>query len=211
MLWGQFALYRAGFFRHARIYGRSGFASVARSGLEAFITYFDTFGPFDVERMAGSTTCSQMPFWQDVEEQWEGLGQAIGCYVFGIQFGTKITPWYVGKTICANGFKGEVFQPHKIGIYDDCLGKQRGKPVMFLIALMKGENEFSTARKTGGGVINWLERTLMGMAFSQNAKIKNIRDMTFLKNVEVTGLMGEPRRGRKYKEELAIRKTLLGL
>lgn len=161
--------------------------------------------------MAGPTTCSQMPFWQDVEEQWEGLGQAIGCYVFGIQFGTKITPWYVGKTICANGFKGEVFQPHKTGIYDECLKNHRGKPVMFLIALMTQADEFSTARNSGDRVIGWLERTLMGMAFSQNSELSNVRDMKFLKNVEVVGLMGQPRRGRKYKEEIAIRKTLLGL
>lgn len=71
---------------------------------------------------------------------------AIGCYVFCMKYGGKIRPWYVGMTVAKAGFRGEIFQQHKLEIYNECLDGRRGTPVMFLFSLMTSEgNAFSKA------------------------------------------------------------------
>ena len=124
-----------------------------------------------------------------------------------MKWGDKLTPWYVGKTLAKEGFYGEVFTRHKLEIYNDTVAAKGGVPVMFLLPLMTPGARFSRAYSDGERVIAWMEVTLMGFAFRKNAEIKNIRDMTFLRNVEVLGLMGK-RKGRPHTEASLIRKAL---
>lgn len=175
------------------------------------MSYFDTYGPFDVCRTEGTVSGKQKQFWSDVKENAGPLAEAIGCYLFCIRHGTKYRPWYVGMTAAKTGFKGEVFQPHKLSIYNECLGKQRGAAVMFLFPLITdGEDyQFSRATKSKRQEIARLETTLMGFAYRRNPEISNVRDMKFLRNIEVLGLLGK-RRGRPFREAVEVRRALLG-
>lgn len=49
----------------------------------------------------------------------------------------------------------------------------------------------------------------MGFAHRRNPRISNVKDMYFLRNVEVLGLLGR-RPGRPHQEAKAIRRVLLG-
>lgn len=81
---------------------------------------------------------------------------------------------------------------------------------MFLFPLITSDGTaFSKASVSKKKEIEWLEITLMGFAFRQNPELSNVRDMTFLKNVEVLGLLGK-RRGRPYREAQEVRRALLG-
>ena len=137
------------------------------------------------------------------------VSNAIGCYVFCLETKSTIKPWYVGQTRGVKGFKGEVFQRHKREIYADILQNRHGEPRLFLFPLMTPDNKFSQARLAARKTINWLEITLMGLANSQNSEISNVRDMTYLREVEVLGLMGK-RRGRPFREAKAVQRALLG-
>ena len=112
-------------------------------------------------------------------------------------------------TVAKTGFKGEIFQAHKLNIYKDCLRKQKGRPVMFFFPLMKTNTGHFSKAYGKKKEIQWLEITLMGFAHRQNPEISNIRDMTVLPNIEVLGLIGK-RRGRPFREAVAVRNALLG-
>jgi hypothetical protein len=174
------------------------------------LSFFDLYGPLRIERTDGRIMANQAKLWAEADRQADSaLSGAIGCYLFCIKYGKKITPWYVGMTVSKKGFRGETFEPHKLGIYNDVMKGRKGYPVLFLFPLHTQTDRFSAARSSGKKLIRWLERTLMGMAFSQNPEISNVRDMQFLKNVEVLGLLGR-RPGRPFTEARTIRKVLLG-
>jgi hypothetical protein len=172
-------------------------------------TFFDVYGPFPIQHHRRKVPHTQLDLWELAEKRDEGLASAIGCYLFGLSFRGKLTPWYVGMTVAQAGFKAEAFQPHKIGIYNGILADHPGKPILFFFPLMTPEEKFSKARTHGKKVIGWLERTLMALAFGRNPEISNVRDMKFLRNVEVLGLLGPKRTGRPYREAAEIRKMLL--
>lgn len=174
------------------------------------MSYFDTYGPLYIERDDGAFQGQQAAFWNDVESRYEGLTSAIGCYTFCLEYRGVIKPWYVGRTWAIKGFRGEVFELHKRNIYNDILQSRRGRPLIFLFPLISAEKyQFSKSRKSSKRVIEWLEIQLMGFAHKRNSEISNVKDMTFLRNVEVLGLIGR-RRGRPFREAQAIRHALLG-
>lgn len=173
--------------------------------------YFDCYGPFDLEHEDREFSGDKKYLGEVLDKREEGLSKAIGCYLFGIRYGNKTRPWYAGMTVAEGGFISEVLQPHKREIYGEAMAQQRGAPVLFLSPLLTFEEaRFSKARSSGKRVICWLERMLMGLAYGRNPAIGNLRDMHFLRNVEVPGLLGPKRPGRQYKEVDEIRRTLLG-
>lgn len=173
--------------------------------------YFECYGPFDLEHEDRQFSGDKKYLSSLLEEQECGLSTAIGCYLFGIRYGKKIRPWYAGMTVAQGGFISEVLQQHKRDIYGDAMAQQRGTPTLFLFPLLTlGEGRFSKARSSGKRVICWLEKTLMGLAYGRNPEIGNLRDMHYLRNVEVEGLLGPRRLGRPFKEVGVIRRTLLG-
>lgn len=175
------------------------------------MSFFDTYGPLRLDRDDGAFVGHQAAFWKSVEDRYEGLSSAIGCYVFCLEHRNITKPWYVGRTWAEKGFGGEVFDKHKRDIYRKILKDRKGIPVIFLFPLGTSESmAFSKARKSSRKVISWLEIQLMGFAHRRNPEISNIKDMTFLKNVEVLGLMGK-RRGRPFREAQAVRHALLGM
>jgi hypothetical protein len=174
--------------------------------------FFDCYGPFDLRHSARRFSGDKKYLRDALEACDDGLACAIGCYLFGIRYGGKITPWYAGMTVAEGGFISEVLQEHKRENYAQAMAQQqRGAPVLFLFPLLTyGEKRFSHARSSGKRVSCWLERALMGLAYGQNPEISNLRDMHFLRNVEVLGLLGPKRPGRPFKEAKETRRTLLG-
>lgn len=162
---------------------------------------FESCGPFHFERER--TGHWRKIFWQDVEDYWGGLSNAVGCYAFCIDTGKKIRPWYVGKTIAKGGFQDEVFTPRNIDSYSEILAPQneersyrRGKPCILLFPLVTETWRLSENRSSSESYIDWLETTLIGMALSQNPEIANTSKTRFHREVYVNGLIGRQFPGR---------------
>jgi hypothetical protein len=154
---------------------------------------FDSVGPIPFPRVRSEGERWRVTFWEEVEDIWEGLSEAIGCYAFGIEYGGKIEPWYVGMTVAKGGFKAEIFQKHKLDHYASVLKvKARGKCGIVLFPHMKSEEnwDFSKAHSSAKGPISWLEKTLIAMAHSKNPNFSNSRDTKNLRNLYVNGLFG---------------------
>lgn len=175
-------------------------------------TYFDVFGPFDVDSEAIMSGRQQVRLWQEAESGLEGLSAGIGCYLFCLNRGGKLTPWYVGMTVARDGFKGEAFQPHKLEIYRKVLTNHpnHGRPQIMLFPLILRHSGRLGRGKSKRRVIAWLERMLMGFAYWQNPDVENVRDMKFLRNVNVNGLLGKPIVGRPKHSVAHAAQALFG-
>jgi hypothetical protein len=172
--------------------------------------HFQTFGPFEF-------TGSQPAFWKQVDAQakqydvdpWD-LRVAAGCYLFAIKRGSALKPWYVGKTNAANGFMGEIFTGHKLRHYRrvmDDTKRKSGHILLFPIVTEGGAIRRYTS--SADGVINWLEKIMIGMAFRKNPEICNVRDARLLREVWVEGVMGRQNAGRINGPAQAARNALL--
>ena len=173
---------------------------------------FETYGPFDLERDFSDGWHGR--FWEAVEDAKEGLSNAIGCYAFCLTHGTRILPWYVGKTINLNGFQAEVFARHKMDHYRKILkNKTKHRASIFLFPLMKEGTgwwwSFSKNKTNGGQVIDRLEKTLICMALSKNPDLANIRDTKFQRDIYVNGILGGQWPGRPSKAASAARSVFL--
>ena len=67
--------------------------------------FFDVYGPFEIDREDGRIHRAGQSMWDEAEEIEPGLSRAWGCYMFCLQNGQNIVPWYVGKTCAAGGFR----------------------------------------------------------------------------------------------------------
>lgn len=95
---------------------------------------YDVYGPFWAPRFQKEVTrASLLEFWNEVEAWDEGLSRAVGVYVFSTCHGSTFTPWYVGKTNAKTGFRGEIFQTHKLNHYVSSSERKRGAPAVHLI------------------------------------------------------------------------------
>lgn len=170
---------------------------------------FDTFGPFELD-WSDDAPRWRANFWKEVEsqEKYEGLSSAIGCYVFCLKYGTKLKPWYVGQTINENGFKREVFEPHKVDHYNELMEhKPTHTPCLMFFPLMTHETwNFSQNRTQGSEQIDWLETTLIGMAYAANPDLRNSSKTKYFRNIYVNGLMGDHEYGRRTNDARAAAK-----
>lgn len=175
-------------------------------------TYFDVFGPLDVDRDLIQSGRRQVNLWDDADLRRAGLSSAIGCYLFCLNRGGVLTPWYVGMTVAKDGFAGEAFQPHKLEIYRKVLSEHpnHGRPQMILFPLILRHSDRFGRGKTKKRAIGWLERMLMGFAYWQNPDLENVRDMKFLRNVTVNGLFGNPVPGRPKHAVAQAAQALFG-
>lgn len=100
-------------------------------------------------------------------EFWKAcpLGGRIGVYVLCVRSGRGCLPWYVGKTYAS--YAGEVFQPHKIEKYNDCLAKiKRGTPG--LVFLYKQ----GTGRPSNDTILE-MEKEYINKGFERNSRLLN--------------------------------------
>ena len=170
---------------------------------------FTTWGPFE-------TSTSGKQFWAAVDDQCEEynyeryeLRNAIGCYVFVTKYGSKYTPWYVGKAGGKQGFHQEVLTPHKRGHYKQALEQsKRPSGYLILFPLMTPSGRFSRASESRSSAIENLERMLIGMALAKNPTLRNTRDTKMLRSVYVEGVFGKQDRGRPSPSAGAAKSAL---
>lgn len=181
---------------------------------EAFGHYFETYGPFPLKLTNGEICRHGADWWDEtVDAEATDLSRAIGCYMFTMG-DARIKPWYVGKTVNERGFREEVFTGHKLAHYNWVVGEgYRGPPGLYLFPMITRRYDQDWRFSKGSSnnkTIEWLERTLMGMAYSQNQELANSRDVTYLRTVHVRGLLGDALRGRRTGHIAKARQALLG-
>ena len=91
-----------------------------------------------------------------------GLGGDIGVYVFAMQAGRGVKPWYVGKTI--KSFEEECLTPTKLLKFNEVLSGH-GKPFLYFLSLKTKKN----AR-----AIDELESLMIGVALRRNGRLLNL-------------------------------------
>ena len=97
---------------------------------------FKVSSAFKVDRKSNTrvdaTRNSKAKFWRRVEEEWEGLKGASGCYVFALSTSGGPIPWYVGRAE-RQSFEKEIFAVHKLHQCNDALADSKGTPYIFLL------------------------------------------------------------------------------
>jgi hypothetical protein len=135
------------------------------------------------------------------EYEQKELERAFGVYVFGISWGEKLTPWYVGQTVAKTGFRGEIFQDHKLKKYNKIVRNHSGRPVMFLFPLLTPKDRFSQNRAAfNKRLVDWVETMLFGLTLAKNEDCQNLRGMKFLKECTVNGVLGPHYPGRPERQ-----------
>ncbi|NJC04538.1 hypothetical protein GGQ97_000331 [Sphingomonas kaistensis] len=181
--------------------------------------YFETFGPFQVPLDDRGRACRpSADWWREINSEADcDLSASIGCYLFSLGR-SQLRPWYVGKTVAQGGSAAEAFTDHKLNHYNWALRpkrnvRRRGPPQLFLFPLITKpfDDDWRFAKGASHSpYIEWLERTLIGMAYARNPDIANSRDTTFLKTVHVRGLIGSKSLGRRPDSVRLARRVLLG-
>jgi hypothetical protein len=175
---------------------------------------FKVYGAFEMPRHKNLITTDadhKRCFWQGVDEKIDGLSEACGCFVFAISpSGGGAKPWYVGMT-CRQGFRSECFQPHKINLYNNALVEyERGTPLLYLIAkLTPSKGAFAKPSSNGHRDVEALEDVLIGIAYTRNQHLLNIRGTKFLRDAVIPGVMNSSP-GNPGVAALEL-KSLLGL
>jgi hypothetical protein len=178
---------------------------------------FDSYGPFDLDLGDVRSLRWRADFWQSVHELYDwssekrshNLSTAIGCYSFLTRRGDKLTPWYVGKTTAQAGFAGEIFTPHKLEILEKVKERGRGRLSVALFPLIDEDANFIHPYSSARYTIDWLEKTLIGMALSMNQDFENIRDTKHHRNISVLNILGKRSRGRPHKDTQILRSAFV--
>jgi hypothetical protein len=170
---------------------------------------YEVYGPFWAPRAETEATGDALrAFWDGIENMEPGLPRAIGIYVFSTCHGEHFTPWYVGKTNAKSGFRGEIFQDHKLNHYVSASQRKRGYPAIHLIAKVEPVRyNFCRASKRSGREIDALETVMIGMAMRANPSVRNSKKAWFNKTCQVPGIMGDASVGRPSKAVVALRNT----
>lgn len=153
---------------------------------------FAPFGPFKLPHDDGIIEDSKKKeFWDSVQEKYQSLPEAVGCYIFAIQSIDDITPWYVGKTERMN-FRRETWQDIKLRKYEKAIrSNPEDEPVLFLIARVTKKNAFR--RPTTGKIrtIAVLEELLIQKCLQKNPALLNSSLTSNHKRIVVPGFMND--------------------
>jgi hypothetical protein len=153
---------------------------------------FDVYGGYEIYRKPNRLGIFDKSFWQRVCQQETHLPDACGCYIFVLQNGHNIIPWYVGKTE-KNTFRNECFQATKINYYNDALISRHGKPLLFLVARVTASGKkFSKPTTSGYRDIEYLESMLIGIALERNSNLLNVKKTKLLREMVVPGVINSP-------------------
>jgi hypothetical protein len=168
------------------------------------MSMYSVFGPFEPRDGAMVDSHAKKMFWGGLEQVHARLPRAVGCYVFAIRAAKGSRPWYVGKTE-KGSFKGEVWTPHKLLLYNEALHlRKKGKPLLYFIAKNTKGGKFAKPRKGGIGDIRALENLLIGTCLLRNRKLLNAKQTKHLRGTVVPGYMNEqPGARSKPAKELA--------
>ena len=131
-------------------------------------------------------------FWEEVDAQLEnGLSGSIGCYVFSIQAGKGVLPWYVGLAE-KQSFRRECFTSHKLVHYNNAVANRRGTPLLTLIAKYTPKGQLVCPTGNEHRDIQFLEAMLISSCLTRNQNLYNIRDTKLLREMVVPGLLNTP-------------------
>ena len=171
---------------------------------------YEVYGPFFAPRAESEADGEALrAFWDVIEAEVPGLPRAIGIYVFSTCHGESFTPWYVGKTNAKTGFRGEIFQDHKLNHYVSAGQRKRGYPTIHLIAKVEPRRgNFCRASARSGREIDELETVMIGMALRANPDVRNSKKTWFNRTCQVPGIIGDPPLGRPTTAITTLRNTL---
>lgn len=174
--------------------------------------FYIPYGPFDLGDFLDSEDHFRADtFWKKVEKDEPGLSKANGVYIFSIKFGSRYRPWYVGKTCSEKGFRGEVFQSHKLRHYFEASDGRRGGRHLHLIARVEeNRGNFCRYSERSDEQIDRLETYLIGMSLAANADLRNNSKTRFHKMLNIEGVIGERYDGRPREAARAL-KNVLGI
>ena len=144
---------------------------------------FDVFGGFTIEQGPGSIAQWRRTFWDEVRKTNQDLPEACGCYIFAVQHGSNLKPWYVGKTE-KQTFGRRILQSNYLC---NKLLQKPGNLNVFLIPALTLGGKFRAPRKSPS--IDRLEIILIGLALQQNSELYNIQEATALKSMMVPGII----------------------
>lgn len=172
---------------------------------------FSAAGVFEIKRQKNRhvdvSPRSKKEFWSLVEKEYPGLRHAAGCYVFVTFNSRSAVPWYVGKAE-RQSFEKEVFALHKVHHYNEVLASQKGTPYVFLIPRVKASRVPCKPTRAETPSIRLLEMLLIGMALRRNPQLRNTRDTSLLRKLNIEGLLNSKIRGRPGTASLHLRKAL---
>ena len=173
---------------------------------------YEVFGPFCLPRAKnahGNLTLNLSihtikKFWVEVEKRHQDLSNAVGCYIFGVEHGKTINPWYIGQA--KKNFKDECLADHKRDKYRTVMDDvRRGKPVLIFVARLTDTGKFKG--KLAKDEAKFVENKLIHSALILNPSLQNVRSTKFLHEVQVPGFLqigpGQPSEGAKL-----LKKTL---
>ena len=176
------------------------------------MSYYYTFGPFPVPRKGGAggkkvldgSKAAINRFWEGVEQTVSGLSAARGCYIFGVNAGRGVTPWYVGQS--KTGFKNECFKDAKINHYHDVINDiSKGTPVLILLARYTQGNKVS--KTIDPHEVDFVEQYMIGLALNKNANLRNVKNTKFLRTLQIPGVLNNPL-GKPNAGALLLRQAL---
>jgi len=174
---------------------------------------FYPYRPFEIPRqttnkLVANDNNSLALFWEEIEDECEGLSEAIGIYIFSIRAGKGNLPWYVGKAE-KQVFKSECFQHHKLTHYNNCIAGKRGTPLLTLIPKFTQNDYFTQPNGQTHADISALEKMLIGTCLQKNTNLANIRDTKVHKKLVLPGYLNTPQGGLAHSVKEF--KNLLGV
>ena len=172
---------------------------------------YKTYGPHAIPRRTssyGNKTCNfskeaLCAFWTEVEAATPGLSSARGCYIFAVRAAKGIKPWYIGQS--KTGFKSECFQPQKRDHYHHIVNDtKKGTPVLIFVAR---RTTHGFAQTLSNKEADFVEGHLIGLALVNNSKLRNVKRVRHLREVQIPGVLNSPKGNSKGAN--LLRKTLI--
>ena len=170
--------------------------------------HFESYGEFDLDRAfyeLKKGKASRTKFIKELDEFKEGLSRAIGCYVFCLKHGVKITPWYVGKT--TKSFALEALHDRKLDKYGEAIrDNKRHIPCMLFFPKMTPKDKFSKTENKQNLEIDWLETNLISIALKKNTDLINTSKTRMVRDIYVRGILGVQQKGQPTDDIKKIKK-----
>lgn len=172
---------------------------------------FSVHGPYKLpvlNRLVDNSVKARRAFWESVDEDGEDISSACGCYIFVIRKNVNALPWYVGLT-AKRTFAEEAIGLHQVNHYNQSLGATPGRvsPELYLLAKRTPTGRFARPSKNSHRDVEFLETFMFGIALNQNAKLRNAKNTSFLRNVVVPGVINTPQRA-PTRQERSLKRAL---
>jgi hypothetical protein len=155
---------------------------------------FIPYGPLEVPVTDGAVDASQLKkWWHDIDFDGKHtyLPAAYGCYIFVLQIGSTLVPWYVGRTRAS--FKGEILTRHKRGILEEVLkSNKRGRLAIIFLARTTSKGTLRRGdRRSATPEVKFLEDALIGACLARNPDLMNKSQTRYLRQIVVPGFLND--------------------